>query len=64
MRLLLLGAPGAPGGALATEQRRAALSEFEVDEDRDGEEPVEDIAQDRADCCVFCFVLRSRPLVK
>lgn len=53
VRLLLLGAPGAPGGALAAEQCRAALGELEVDEDRDGEEPVEDIAQDRADYCVF-----------
>lgn len=59
VRLLPLDASGAPGGALAAEQRRAALGELEVDEDRDGEEPVEDVAQDRADCGSFAVRVPS-----
>lgn len=59
VRLLPLDAPGAPGGALAAEQRRAALGELEVDEDRDGEEPVKDVAQDRADCGSFAVRVPS-----
>lgn len=59
VRLLPLDASGAPGGALAAEQRRAALGELEVDEDRDGEEPVKDVAQDRADCGSFAVRVPS-----
>ena len=32
----------------------AALGELHVDQDRDGEQPVEDVAQDGTDCIYLC----------
>ena len=52
--LLLALAPPLARRALLPKELGAALGELHVDQDRDGEQPVEDVAQDRADCIYLC----------